>query len=156
MAPRKGNLILSIMIFLVSAVSLLTLHSAIGQAKPTPLIQGNITAALNHEPFGGENIGTYYVILSGQKIGIDIHVRKLPQPGYMFEVRLVDAKTNTSLSLGPLSGNNGLLLRQNNICLLQYDLVIITQQAANRTDTKHSQPLGGAILRTPFGGNFMF
>jgi hypothetical protein len=156
MALRKGNLILSIMIFLVSAASLLTLQSAIGQAKPTTLIQGNITAALNHEPFGGENIGTYSVILLGQKIGINIHLHRLPQPRYIFEARLVNARTNTSLSLGSLAGYNSLLLSENNISLLRYNLIIITQQAADMTDTKHSQPIGGAILRTPFGGNFLF
>jgi hypothetical protein len=142
---------------MAGTISVITMQLSLdcANAQQPVFFQGNITS-LTHQHFGGENIGTYNVIILGKKIGINIHLHKLPQPGYIFEARLVNTRTNTSLNLGPLSGNNSLLLSKNNISLLQYNLLIITQQAANRTDTKHSQSIGGAILRTPFGGNFNF
>jgi hypothetical protein len=159
----KKNLLLSIVTLLAIAGSLsgaasqLTLHSHNAQGgEVTALIQGNITAALSHKPFGGENIGTYAVILLGQKIGINIYLHLLPEPGNIFEARLVDTKTHSYLILGQFNTSNTLLLSQNKLNLFQYNLITITQQVANTVDLKHSQPIGGAILKTPFGDNFIF
>lgn len=158
----KKNLLLSIVTLLAIAGSLsgaasqLTLHSHNAQGEVLTLIQGNITAALSHKPFGGENIGTYAVILLGQKIGINIYLHLLPEPGNIFEARLVDTKTHSYLILGQFNTSNTLLLSQNKLNLFQYNLITITQQVANIVDLKHSQPIGGAILKTPFGDNFIF
>jgi len=158
----KKNLLLSIVALLnipgslSGAASQLTLHSHNAQGEVPALIQGNITAALSHKPFGGENIGTYAVILLGQKIGINIYLHLLPEPGNIFEARLVDTKTHSYLILGQFNTSNTLLLSQNKLNLFQYNLITITQQVANTGDLKHSQPIGGAILKTPFGDNFIF
>jgi hypothetical protein len=159
---KKRNLLLSIVALLaipgsLSAVAAqLTLPSHNAQGELPTLIQGNITAALSHKPFGGERIGTYAVILLGQKIGINIYLHLLPEPGYIFEARLADTKTHSYLNLGQFNTTITLLLSQNKLNLFQYNLIIITQQVANTVDLKHSQPIGGAILKTPFGNNFIF
>jgi hypothetical protein len=170
MAPKNRNLLLSmiIIIFLatgtgsISAIAAsprLSLHSANTQGEATTLIHGNITAAINHKPFGGESIGTYSVILSGQKVWINIHLHKLPESGNIFEAQLVDTKAKSMLSLGKVGAKSSTLpVSQNIMSLFSYNqIIIITRQSAVKTsDSRHSQPVGGAALQAPFGNNFIF
>jgi hypothetical protein len=95
----------SISVVLVATLQLL-LHSANAQGVPSTLVHGNITAAVRDKPFGGEAIGTYAAVLTGQKVEIKIYLHKLPEPGYVFEARLVDTKTNSILSLGRVGANS--------------------------------------------------
>jgi hypothetical protein len=169
MAPKNRNLLLSIIIIIflatgtgsISAIaaSQLSLHSANTQGEATTLIHGNITAAIKHKPFGGEAIGTYSVILSGQKVWINTHLHKLPESGNIFEAQLVDTKVKSILSLGKVGAKSSTLpVSQNIMSLFSYNqIIIITRQSAAKTsDSRHSQPVGGAALQAPFGNNFIF
>jgi hypothetical protein len=166
MAPKNGNLLLSITItFLVIATGCisvvaalqLSLHSANAQGVPSTLIQGNITAAVRNKPFGGEVIGTYAVVLTGQKVEIKIYLHKLPESGDVLEARLLDTNTNSTLSLGRVSANSTIPISQSIMSLFAYNQIIITRQGTNNTSyPKHSEPIGGAALQAPFGNNFIF
>jgi hypothetical protein len=138
-----------------------SLHSANAQGVPSTLVHGNITAAVRNKPFGGETIGTYAAVLTtGQKVEIKIYLLKLPEPGDVFEALLLDTNTNSTLSLGRVGANNTLPVSQGNMSLFAYNQIIITRQASNNnnntSDSKHSEPIGGAALQPPFGNNFIF
>jgi hypothetical protein len=167
MAPKNGNLLLSITItFLAIAtgsisvlvVALqLSLHSANAQGVSSTLIHGNITAAVRNKPFGGESIGTYAAVLTGQKVEIKIYLHKLPESGDVLEARLLDTNTNSTLSLGRVGANSTIPVSQSIMRLFTYNQIIITRQGTNNTShSKHSEPIGGAALQAPFGNNFIF
>lgn len=168
MAPKTRNLLLSSTItFLVIATGSIyavlvaalqaSLHSANAQGVPSTLVHGNITAAVRNKPFGGEAIGTYAAVLTGQKVEIKIYLHKLPEPGDVFEACLVDTQTNSILSLGRMGANSTFPVSQSIMSLFAYNQIIITRQDSNNTsDSKHSVPIGGAALQPPFGNNFIF
>jgi hypothetical protein len=169
MAPKTGNLLLSILIIIflatgtgsISAIAALqlSLHSANAQGVSSTLVHGNITAAVRSKPFGGEAIGTYSVILSGQKVWINLHLHKLPESGNIFDAQLVDTKANSILSLGKVGTKSSTLpVSQNIMSLFSYNQIIIMtrQSAAKTSDSRLSQPVGGAALQAPFGNNFIF
>jgi hypothetical protein len=169
MAPKNGNLLLSITIMflaiatgsisvVVVVVALqLSLHSANAQGVPSTLIHGNITAAVRNKPFGGEAIGTYAAVLTGQKVEIKIYLHKLPESGDVLDARLLDTNTNSTLSLGRVGANSTIPVSQSIMSLFAYNQIIITRQGTNNTShSKHSEPIGGAALQAPFGNNFIF
>jgi hypothetical protein len=170
MAPKNGNLLLSITIMFlaiatgsISVVAVvvalqLSLHSADAQDVPSTLIHGNITAAVRNKPFGGESIGTYAAVLTGQKVEIKIYLHKLPESGDVLEARLLDTNTNSTLSLGRVGANSTIPVSQSVMSLFTYNQIIITRQGTtnNTSHSKHSEPVGGAALQAPFGNNFIF
>jgi hypothetical protein len=165
MAPKNGNLLLSITITFLAiatgsisvAALLLSLHSANAQGVPSTLIHGNITAAVRNKPFGGEAVGTYAAVLTGQKVEIIIYLHKLPESGDALEARLLDTNTNSTLSLGRVGANSTIPISQSIMSLFAYNQIIITSQGTNNTShSKHSEPIGGAALQAPFGNNFIF
>jgi hypothetical protein len=168
MAPKNGNLLLSITIMflaiatgsisvVVAGALQLSLHSANAQGVPSTLIHGNITAAVRNKPFGGEAIGTYAAVLTGQKVEIKIYLHKLPESGDVLDARLLDTNTNSTLSLGRVGANSTIPVSQSIMSLFAYNQIIITRQGTNNTShSKHSEPIGGAALQAPFGNNFIF
>jgi hypothetical protein len=169
MAPKNGNLLLSITIMFlaiatgsISVVAVvaalqLSLHSANAQGVPSTLIHGNITAAVRNKPFGGEAIGTYAAVLTGQKFEIKIYLHKLPESGDVLDARLLDTNSNSTLSLGRVGANSTIPVSQSIMSLFAYNQIIITRQGTNNTShSKHSEPIGGAALQAPFGNNFIF
>jgi hypothetical protein len=145
-------------VVLVAALQL-SLHSANAQGVSSTLVHGNITAAVRSKPFGGEAIGTYAAVLTGQKVEIKIYLHKLPEPGDVFEAHMLDTNTNSTLSLGLLGANNTIPISQSTMSLFAYNQIIITRQASNNnntSDSKHPEPIGGAALQPPFGNNFIF
>ena len=74
MTSKHRILILSVLTSLavsatISATTQLQLQEANAQGKST-LMQGQLTAASNGKPFGGQTIGSYSVTPSGQKLDI--------------------------------------------------------------------------------------
>jgi hypothetical protein len=53
--------------------------------NPT-LMAGQLTAASNGKPFGGQTIGSYALTQSGQKVDIHLHLDKPPTAGNVLEV----------------------------------------------------------------------
>lgn len=125
-------------------------QEAKAQGKPT-LMQGQLTAASNGKPFGGQTIGSYSVTPSGQKVGIAIRLDKSPAAGNVFEAWLVDTKANYSLSLGQVGTDGTLTFSQTMVNPYVYNQIIITQEPLNNPNPKPSQPIGGSALQTPFG-----
>lgn len=102
-------------------------------------------------------MGTYSVVLSGQKVRTNIYLIKFPEQWNTLDARLVDTKTNSILSLGQLGANCALLVTRSIMSLFPYNQIILTRQAAaNLFYTKHLQPIGGAALQAPFGNKFIF
>jgi hypothetical protein len=169
----KKWLLLIIITFLVTAAvggisateaaSQLSTYSTNAQGEhTTTLIHGIISAATSHKPFGGEAIGAYSIVLAGQKVSINLHLHKLPESRNIFEAQLVDTNTNSIISLGQVDAKNiTISVSQNIMSIFSYDqIIIVTRQpaatAANTSDSKYSQPIGGAALQAPFGNDFIF
>jgi hypothetical protein len=123
---NKRNLLLS-MIFLATAGSIpaaasrITPYSPNSVGEPATLTQGNLTAALRHQAFGGDNIGSFSVILSKQKVDIYIHLHKLPESGNIFEAQFLDTTTNSTLVLGQVSGKITIPINGNIMNLFRYN-----------------------------------
>jgi hypothetical protein len=154
MTSKHRILILSVLTSLavaatISATTQLLLQEANAQGKST-LMQGQLTAASNGKPFGGQTIGSYSVTPSGQKLDITIHLDKSPATGNVFEAWLVDTKANYSLSLGQV-GAAYLSFSQTMVNPYVYNQIMITQEPANSSNPKPSQPIGGSALQAPFG-----
>jgi hypothetical protein len=133
--------------------SQLSLHEANAQGA-TSLIAGDLTAVSNATSFGGEKIGSYAVTPSGQKVEIHLHVEKTPTAGNVLEAWLVDAKTNSSLSLGQVETDiepPSLSFIQTMVNPYVYSKIMITEEPQNDANPAPSQPIGGADLETPFG-----
>jgi hypothetical protein len=150
MTSKHRILILSVLTSLavaatISATTQLLLQEANAQGKPT-LMQGQLTAASNGKPFGGQTIGSYSVTPSGQKLDITIRLDKSPASGNVFEAWLVDTKANYSLSLGQIGADGTLSFSQTMVNPYVYNQIIITQEPANSSNPKPSQPIGGSAL----------
>jgi hypothetical protein len=100
--------------------------AANAQVVPTTIVHGNITSAIKHKPFGGEAIGTYAIIVSGQKVEVKISLQRLSESGDIFEARFVDTNINSTLSLGRVCTNSILPINQSIMSLFPYDQIIIT------------------------------
>jgi hypothetical protein len=128
-------------------------HEAKAQGKAT-LLAGQLTAASNGKPFGGQPIGSYAVTPSGQRVDIHLHIDKPPTAGNVLEAWLVDTKANYSLSLGQVDtaiNPPSLTFSQTMVNPYAYNQIIITQEPLKDPNPKPSQPIGGTALEAPFG-----
>jgi hypothetical protein len=164
MASKHRNLLLSIITFTAAAGSisaatttsqLSNAEKANAQTQPT-LTQGQITATLDGKLFEGENIGNYSVALSGQKVLFIVHIYKSPTPGKFFEAWLADDKSNKRLNLGQISPQGALTSGQDTVNALSYNQIIITQGPIKGSNPNTAQPMGGAVLKAPFGNKFIY
>src|ERR687895_1945629 len=79
-----------------------------GQIAEAQQISGDITAAAEGQPFGGETIGTVSIDSTGRRTNISADLNDMPEEGNVFEGWLVDTgASGYKLSLGQF--RNGIL-----------------------------------------------
>lgn len=123
------------------------------QDAAAQLVDTEITAATDGEPFGGAPIGELTIDATGPEINVIAKMNSNPEPNTQFEGWLVDAGDRTSgvmLSLGAFNSSNILDFQQTMINPYTYSEFRVTQEPFEDLDPRAADALGGVPLTTPF------
>jgi hypothetical protein len=114
-------------------------------------IKGDITAASNGKPFGGEKMGSISVDSNGHRTNITADLNASPKEGNIFEGWLVDAGgSGYKLSLGQFR-NGTLNFSQYMANPYTYKNFEITEEPTEDPDPNAAASIAGFELKTPFG-----
>ena len=122
-----------------------------GQIAEAQQISGDITAAAEGQPFGGETIGTVSIDSTGRRTNISADLNDMPEEGNVFEGWLVDTGgSGYKLSLGQFR-NGTLDFSQYMVNPYTYNNFEVTQEPAEDPDPNAADSVAGYELRDPFG-----
>jgi hypothetical protein len=122
-----------------------------GQIAEAQQISGDITAAAEGQPFGGETIGTVSIDSTGKRTNISADLNDMPEEGNVFEGWLVDTGgSGYKLSLGQFR-NGTLDFSQYMVNPYTYNNFEVTQEPAEDPDPNAADSVAGYELRDPFG-----
>jgi hypothetical protein len=112
---------------------------------------GDITAASEGQPFGGEKMGTVTVDSDGRRTNVSADINASPNEGNVYEGRLVDAEgSGYKLSLGQFR-NGTLDFSQYMVNPYTYKNFELTEEPAEDPDPNAAESIAGFELQTPFG-----
>ena len=146
---------------LLSVTALLIAFGVLGMvvADPTIDIQeaeaqqnsGDITAASEGQPFGGEKMGTVTIDSDGRRTNVSADINASPNEGNVYEGWLVDAEgSGYKLSLGQFR-NGTLDFSQYMVNPYTYKNFELTEEPAEDPDPNAAESIAGFELQTPFG-----
>jgi hypothetical protein len=146
---------------LLSVTALLIAFGVLGMvvADPTMDIQeaeaqqnsGDITAASEGQPFGGEKMGTVTIDSDGRRTNVSADINASPNEGNVYEGWLVDAEgSGYKLSLGQFR-NGTLDFSQYMVNPYTYKNFELTEEPAEDPDPNAAESIAGFELQTPFG-----
>src|ERR671916_1001 len=122
-----------------------------GQIAEAQQITGDITAAAEGQPFGGETMGTVSIDSTGRRTNISADLNAAPGEGNVFEGWLVDAGgSEYKLSLGQFR-NGTLDFSQYMVNPYTYKNFEITEEPAEDPDPNAADSVAGFELQNPFG-----
>ena len=122
-----------------------------GQIAEAQQITGDITAAAEGQPFGGETMGTVSIDSTGRRTNISADLNAAPGEGNVFEGWLVDAGgSEYQLSLGQFR-NGTLDFSQYMVNPYTYNNFEITEEPAEDPDPNAADSIAGFQLQDPFG-----
>jgi len=112
---------------------------------------GDITAASEGQPFGGEKMGTIIVDSDGRRINVTADINASSNEGNVYEGWLVDAEgSGYKLSLGQFR-NGTLDFSQYMVNPYTYKNFELTEEPAEDPDPNAAESIAGFELKTPFG-----
>ena len=112
---------------------------------------GNITAASEGQPFGGEKMGTITIDSDGRRTNVSADINTSPNEGNVYEGWLVDAEgSGYKLSLGQFR-NGTLDFSQYMVNPYTYKNFELTEEPAEDPDPNAAESIAGYELQTPFG-----
>ena len=112
---------------------------------------GDITAASDGQPFGGEKMGTITVDSDGRRTNITADINASPNEGNVYEGWLVDAGgSEYTLSLGQFR-NGTLNFSQYMVNPYTYKNFELTEEPAEDPDPNAAASIAGFELQAPFG-----
>ncbi len=112
---------------------------------------GDITAASEGQPFGGEKMGTITVDSDGRRTNVSADMNTSPNEGNVYEGWLVDAEgSGYKLSLGQFR-NGTLDFSQYMVNPYTYKNFELTEEPAEDPDPNAAESIAGYELKTPFG-----
>jgi hypothetical protein len=112
---------------------------------------GNITAASEGQPFGGEKMGTITIDSDGRRTNVSADINTSPNEGNVYEGWLVDAEgSGYKLSLGQFR-NGTLDFSQYMVNPYTYKNFELTEEPAEDPDPNAAESIAGFELQTPFG-----
>jgi hypothetical protein len=146
---------------LLSVTALLIAFGVLGMVMFDPIMDiqeaeaqqntGDITAASEGQPFGGEKIGTVTIDSDGRRTNVSADINTTPNEGNVFEGWLVDAEgSDYKLSLGQFR-NGTLDFSQYMVNPYTYKNFELTQEPAEDPDPNAAESIAGFELKTPFG-----
>jgi hypothetical protein len=146
---------------LLSVTALLIAFGVVGMVVADPIMDiqeaeaqqrtGDITAASEGQPFGGEKMGTVTVDSDGRRTNVSADINTTPNEGNVYEGWLVDAEgSGYKLSLGQFR-NGTLDFGQYMVNPYTYKNFELTEEPAEDPDPNAAESIGGYELQTPFG-----
>jgi hypothetical protein len=146
---------------LLSVTVLLIAFGVLGMVVADPIMDiqeakaqqnsGDITAASEGQPFGGEKMGTVTVDSDGRRTNVSADINTTPNEGNVYEGWLVDAEgSGYKLSLGQFR-NGTLDFSQYMVNPYTYKNFELTEEPAEDPDPNAAESIGGYELQTPFG-----
>ena len=146
---------------LLSVSALLIAFGVVGMVVADPIMDiqeaeaqqraGDITAASEGQPFGGEKIGTVTVDSDGRRTNVSADINTTPNEGNVYEGWLVDAEgSGYKLSLGQFR-NGTLDFSQYMVNPYTYKNFELTEEPAEEPDPNAAESIAGYELQTPFG-----
>jgi hypothetical protein len=112
---------------------------------------GDITAASEGQPFGGEKMGTITIDSDGRRTNVSADMNTSPNEGNVYEGWLVDAEgSGYKLSLGQFR-NGTLDFSQYMVNPYTYKNFELTEEPAEDPDPNAAESIAGFELQTPFG-----
>ena len=121
------------------------------QEAEAQLRTGDITAASEGQPFGGEKMGTVTVDSDGRRTNVSADINASPNEGNVYEGWLVDAEgSGYKLSLGQFR-NGTLDFSQYMVNPYTYKNFELTEEPAEDPDPNAAESIAGYELQTPFG-----
>jgi hypothetical protein len=112
---------------------------------------GDITAASEGQPFGGEKMGTITIDSDGRRTNVSADMNTSPNEGNVYEGWLVDAEgSGYKLSLGQFR-NGTLDFSQYMVNPYTYKNFELTEEPAEDPDPNAAESIAGYELQTPFG-----
>ncbi len=149
-------------VVLLSVTALLIAFGVVGMVVADPIMDiqeaeaqqrtGDITAASEGQPFGGEKMGTVTVDSDGRRTNVSADINTTtPNEGNVYEGWLVDAEgSGYKLSLGQFR-NGTLDFSQYMVNPYTYKNFELTEEPAEDPDPNAAESIGGYELQTPFG-----
>ena len=149
-------------LFLISIVAILVVIGMTAMTTITiPFLQtqiavaqqttGDITAASEGQPFGGEKMGTITIDSDGRRTNVSADMNTSPNEGNVYEGWLVDAEgSGYKLSLGQFR-NGTLDFSQYMVNPYTYKNFELTEEPAEDPDPNAAESIAGYQLQTPFG-----
>jgi hypothetical protein len=146
---------------LLSVTSLLIAFVVVGMVVADPIMDiqeaeaqqrtGDITAASEGQPFGGEKMGTVTVDSDGRRTNVSADINTTPNEGNVYEGWLVDAEgSGYKLSLGQFR-NGTLDFSQYMVNPYTYKNFELTEEPAEDPDPNAAASIAGFELQAPFG-----
>jgi hypothetical protein len=146
---------------LLSGIALLIASGVLGMVMFDPITDiqeaeaqqntGDITAASEGQPFGGEKMGTVTVDSDGRRTNVSADINTTPNEGNVYEGWLVDAEgSGYKLSLGQFR-NGTLDFSQYMVNPYTYKNFELTEEPAEDPDPNAAESIAGYELKTPFG-----
>ena len=112
--------------------------------------RGDLTAPMDNNPYGGEDVGSYLILVKDHKVFIAAKFDGKVSDGMVLEGWLVDTDTGYKLSTGQFVENKQ-IFKQIIVNPYIYDLYVVTEEPMNDVDPNANVPVGGALLQEPFG-----
>ena len=146
---------------LLSVSALLIAFGVVGMVVADPIMDiqeaeaqqraGDITAASEGQPFGGEKMGTVTVDSDGRRTNVSADINTTPNEGNVYEGWLVDAEgSGYKLSLGQFR-NGTLDFSQYMVNPYTYKNFELTEEPAEDPDPNAAASIAGFELQAPFG-----
>ena len=146
---------------LLSVSALLIAFGVVGMVVADPIMDiqeaeaqqrtGDITAASEGQPFGGEKMGTVTIDSDGRRTNVSADINASPNEGNVYEGWLVDAEgSGYKLSLGQFR-NGTLDFSQYMVNPYTYKNFELTEEPAEDPDPNAAESIAGYELQTPFG-----
>ena len=146
---------------LLSVSALLIAFGVVGMVVADPIMDiqeaeaqqraGDITAASEGQPFGGEKMGTVTIDSDGRRTNVSADINASPNEGNVYEGWLVDAEgSGYKLSLGQFR-NGTLDFSQYMVNPYTYKNFELTEEPAEDPDPNAAESIAGFELQTPFG-----
>src|ERR671910_3462489 len=122
-----------------------------GQTAEAQQMSGDITAASEGQPFGGETMGTVSIDSTGRRTNVSADLNAAPDEGNVFEGWLVDAGgSGYKLSLGQFR-NGTLDFSQYMVNPYTYKNFEVTEEPAEDPDPNAADSVAGFEIQDPFG-----
>ncbi len=114
-------------------------------------MNGELTAPSGDAPFGGNIVGTFSISVDdGDHVIVTTYIENTSS-GMIQEGWLVDMDSGYKLSLGKSHDNGNLLFSQHMVNPWIYDAIVITEEPIGDSNPEPNVPVGGVLLKTPFG-----